>query len=113
MTNTAIKNISSISEIMKAECEERNFKDINLKVFSDGVGYIANKLFMCFNGIRSGYFIMLNTDKGALVSTDFNSIQAESEFSFLSMQDSAVKEGLPVLVNFFSYTLYKKPERSN
>ncbi len=59
MTNTAIKNISSISEIMKILYEERNFKDINLKVFSDGVGYIANKL-MCFNGIRSGYFIMLN-----------------------------------------------------
>ena len=108
MITTALGNIRSMSEIMKHECEERNFKEVNLPVFNNGVRYVADRLFMCFNGIKRGYFIMLNTDKGALVSSDFNSIQAESEFSFLSSQDSAAKQGIPILINFFSYTFYNK-----
>jgi hypothetical protein len=108
MTPTGIENIKFMHEINEHEYEERNFQDVNLAIFSNGVRYVADKLFMCFSAIKKGYYIILRTDKGSLVSTDFNSIQAESEFSFLSSQDSAAKEGIPVLVNFFSYTLYGK-----
>ncbi len=66
---------------------------------------------MGFNALKKGYYIILKTDKGTLVSTDFNSIQAESEFSFLSRQDSAAKQGIPTLINFFSYTIYGAKEK--
>lgn len=108
MTNSVIKNIRALSEIMKSECEERSYKDINLTVFNDGIHYVADKLFMCFNSLKKGYYIILRTDKGTLVSADFNSIQAESEFLFLSRHDSAAKQGIPTLINFFNYTFYCK-----
>jgi hypothetical protein len=108
MTTIAIDNIKFMDEIKKHEYEERNFKEVNLAVFSNGVRYAADKLFMCFSALKKGYCVILKTDKGALVSGDFNSIQAESEFSFLSRQDSAAKKGIPTLINFFSYTFYGK-----
>jgi len=108
MTTTTLGNIKSLHEIINHEYEERNYKDINLAVFSEGVRYVADKLFMCFSALKKGYYIVLRTDKGTLVSTDFNSIQAESEFSFLSRQDLAAKQGIPILINFFSYTFYTK-----
>jgi hypothetical protein len=108
MTTTTFGNIKSLREITNHEYEERNFMDINLTIFNNGVHYIADKLFMGFNAFKKGYYIILRTDKGTLVSSDFNSIEAESEFSFLARQDSAAKEGIHTLVNFFSYTFYGK-----
>lgn len=108
MTATIIGNIKFANEFIQYECEERNYKEINLDVFSDGVQYVANKLFMCFGAFKKGYFIILNTDKGTLVSNDFNSIEAEGEFRYLSRQDSAARQGLRVSVNFLSYTFYNK-----
>jgi hypothetical protein len=111
MTTTTMGNIKSMDEIIKHEYEERNYKEVNLAVFSNGVTYIADKLSMCFSAVKKGYYIVLRTDRGTLVSGDFNSIQAESEFSYLSRQDSASKQGLPILINFFSYTFYGKKGR--
>ncbi len=108
MTTATTENIKSLPGILNHKYEERNFKDINLTVFNDGVHYIADKLFLGFNTLKKGYYIILRTDKGTLVSMDFNSIQAESEFTFLSRQDSAAKQGIPTLINFFSYTFYGK-----
>jgi hypothetical protein len=106
MKTTTIENINHDNEITKSGYQERRFKEINLEVFSNGVHYIANKLFMYFRAFKKGYYIILSTNKGTLISGDFNSIQADSEFLYLSRQDDSVKEGIPVTIDFFNYTVH-------
>ena len=108
MKTLRAEEIEPGNDIVKSGYQERRFKEINLEVFSNGVHCIANKLFMYFRAFKRGYYIILNTDKGTLVSSDFKSIQADCEFAFLSMQDDAVKNGLRVTIDFFNYTFHNE-----
>jgi hypothetical protein len=106
MKTATIEKINPDNQIIKPGYQERRFKEINLEVFSNGVQYIADKLFMYFRTFKREYCIILCTDKGTIISGDFNAIQADSEFTFLSRQNDAVKEGVLVTIDFFNYTFY-------
>jgi hypothetical protein len=99
-------NVRSIAEIIKHDCLQRRYNEINLDIFNKGIPYNINKLFMYYREFTGDYFIVLHTNRGYLVSMEFNSSRAQNEYSFLWEENNGTKEGTSKSINFFNYTLY-------
>ncbi len=100
--------VKPTNEIIKSECQERRYNEININMFNDGIAYMANKILMYSRLTKEEYYIILNTNKGYLVSTNMDIIRAENEFSFLCSENESAKGGLPLTTNLFGYKLYNK-----
>lgn len=99
--------IKSISQIIKDECQMRGFREINLRVYINGVPNCISKLFMYYRALTCEYMIVLDIENGYLVKTDFDSGNAQCEFLFLCTEGDAAKEGIPVTINYFTYKAYE------
>ncbi len=103
MTTTASLRMKSIPEIIIEECQERVYKKTNIKLYSDGVYYEANKLFMYYRVPTNEYIIVLHTDNGYLVNTLIDLRRAMNEIEFLSSADNSDKMDTPITINSFFY----------
>lgn len=100
------RKLKPVGEIIKFECRQVECRDIRLDVFTNGIHCLANKIFLYARGEKSEYILVLNTDRGCLVETYFESVLAYDEFLFICLEDEAAKEGITVSINFFNSTLY-------
>jgi hypothetical protein len=100
--------IKPLGEIIKNECREIRQKEVNLAIFSNGIHCMVNKILVYIRAKSGEYIIVLNSDKGCLVETYFDNSPASNEFTFICNVDEAAKEGTPVSISRFNYTLYDR-----
>jgi len=103
MTTTVNLKMKSIPEIIIEECQVRIYKKINIDLFSNGVYYRANKVYMYYRVPTKEYIIVLYTDSGYLVNTLLDLRRALNEVEFLSRGDIAEKMGTPITINSFFF----------
>ncbi len=99
--------IKPLGEIIKDECQEIGNREVNLNIFSHGLHCMVNKMLLYMRVGSGECFLVLHTDNGCLVETA-DVAHANKEFSFICYEDDAAKEGVPVSINLFNYTLYDK-----
>lgn len=101
-----VQSIKPIREILNDECILRKHKKINLDIYNEGIHLIAHFISTYYRVVTGEYIIILDTELGRLVGKDFDSIHAQSEYSFICEEDKIKNEGKDVTVNTFNYTLY-------
>ncbi|HTB31282.1 MAG TPA: hypothetical protein VK808_04600 [Bacteroidia bacterium] len=106
------KQDRSLKEIIANECTELRHKEINLEIFAHEMYCTANTIRLYFKkngkGGESEYIILLETDKGNLAEIGLDYFHANEEFFFICQEDMVAKEGKPLTINIFAYSLFDK-----
>jgi hypothetical protein len=77
-----------------------------LNVSSNGIHCEAKSILLYWWEKTMEYIVVLKTDLGYLVETGLDFGRANEEYIFLCLEDEAAKQGIPVTIVFFNFTLY-------